>query len=297
MDFYVKKVAIESLTPSRLSAFCNQKNRYNCVTDLVLKGKSQIEEFSKRTNQLYRQLLKERHPENNVIKQKDCNLKAYLSVVFCKAETQSESEALPIYEFLSFEVVRQGWGSSSGFGVMLSTYTHDLDREKIEKYSVLQDPVNISVELWNSLFEKTSLNKEKDPLFGKYPVLVFPQEKAKIGLPSATNDYMKRLGLEMLVERSLYDDPMRIFYRKSDPQMYNSEIYLAILAIGQVFLEMTNPHIYRTDSQLMPFNRDNFTKAVKLQQKNTFTNWLFEHGLLEMKNQNSDREILKASIG
>ena len=289
MDFYVKKIAIESLTPSKLATFCNQKNRYNCVTDLVLKGESQNKEFTERINELYSQLSKVRDAEDNVIKQKDGKLKAYLSVVFCKAENQSESEALPIYEFLSFEVLRQGWVSSSGFGVMLSTYTHDFDREKIEKYSVLQDTVNLSVELWNSLFEKTSLNKENPPLFGKYPVLVFPQEKSKIGLPSATNDYMKRLGLEMLIDRSLYDDPMRIFYRKSDPQMYNSEIYIAILAIGQVFLEMTNPHIYRTDSQVMPFNRDKFTKAVKLQQKNTFTSWLFEHGLLEMKNQNSDR--------
>lgn len=281
MDLYVKKIPIKSLTLSKLSTFCNQKNRYNCVTDLAHKSKEQINVFINRVHDLYYEFFKQRDKKYFPLTKSSLEVEIYLSVVFCKSNSELELEGFPLYDFLSFDVREKNSVLSSGFGVMLSTYTHDFDREKLKEGRIVANDISLSINLWKSLFETTKFNEGKPPLLNQYPVFVFPQTKYQNSSSSTTNDYMSYLGLTMINDYSLSGEVMRIFYKKGDPQISNSKVYLAILAIGQVLLEMTNPDIYQGNSQLMPFNRGNFTAAVKLKQKESFINWLSEHNLLD----------------
>ncbi|NEP60207.1 MAG: hypothetical protein F6K31_24925 [Symploca sp. SIO2G7] len=206
----------------------------------------------------------------------------YLCIAFCKSENESQENGFPLYDFLSFEVVNQMGVLSSGLGVMLSTYTHDLDREILEQKDSLQGDISLSVDLWNSLFKATTLNNGIAPLAGRYPIFVFPQQSSQIGLKSTTNDYMGELGLSMKLDYTLNGYPMRIFYKYhyDNGYTYTNEVYLAILAIGQVLLEITRPDLYPSNSRLIPFNRENFTDQVKFKQKQTFIDWLQRHNLL-----------------
>ena len=278
MDFYIKEVALQSLTPEVLNKFSNGKSRYNCITDLTLKHDLQIKLFIDRINGIYHQLSQLRGISSSFEKQR---IFPYLCTAFCKSEPESQEDGFPIYDFISFEVVSQTGISSSGLGVMLSTYTHDLDREILEQKVCLLNNIELTVNLWNSLFETTPLNNSFPPLSGKFPIFVFPQQECKIGLSSKTNDYMNKLGLSMKLDYTLSGYPMRVFYRDSHPDKDQrmNEAYLAILAIGQVLLEMTRPDLYPNNSKLMPFNRENFTDAVKLKQKQMFINWLLKHDL------------------
>lgn len=281
MDLYVKKTSIKSLTLSQLSTFCNHRNRYNCVTDLAYKSNEQINVFINRVNSLYHNFVQQRARDILISTTSKLEVEIYLSVVFGKSNSESKREGFPLYDFLSFDVREESCVLSSGFGIMLSTYTHDFDREKLERGCISKSDISLSINLWNSLFEITKLNEGKPPFLNKYPVFVFPQTKHQNNSSSTTNDYMSYLGLTMINDYSLSGEVMRIFYKKGDPQISNSKVYLAVLAIGQVFLEMTNPDIYQGNSQLMPFNRGNFTAAVKLKQKESFINWLSEHNLLD----------------
>jgi hypothetical protein len=285
MIFYDKKTEIRYLNLPNLHAFCNYKCRYNCVTDIVNKGYDQIQIFLARANEIYLGYLRSRISNfDSASSNSNIKLNIYLSVVFCKVDTDINDEDFPIAEFLSFDVIKNGDITSSGFGVMLSTYLHDLDRLKIESYSVANADLSLSSLFWKSLFESTILNENKPPFKYKYPIFVFPKNKSPIDVFSATDRYMEHLGMRKLTEYSLEGIPMRVYHPKPDLHIQSSEVYLAFLAIGQVLLEMTNPEFYQSNSQLSPFNRNNFTDEVKNKQKDLFVNWLLKHNLFENKN-------------
>ncbi|NEP09777.1 MAG: hypothetical protein F6K14_06045, partial [Symploca sp. SIO2C1] len=240
MDFYVKEAALDSLTPDFINEFSNGKSRYNCIFDLTLKGELEIKLFIDRINGIYDQLLGVRGLSSNGGQRR---IYPYLCIAFSKSENESQENGFPLYDFISFEVISQRGVSSSGLGIMLSTYIHDLDRKMLEQKDYLQGNVSLSVALWNSLFETTPLNNGVAPLAEKYPIFVFPQQNSQIGLKSNTNDYMSELGLSMKLDYTLDGYPMRIFYKHhhNDGYTCTNEVYLAILAIGQVLLEMTRP--------------------------------------------------------
>ena len=279
LQFYTKRVPIESLTYSKLSNLCNEQVRYNCVTDLAVKGEEQIQTFINRSNQLYKKHLSVQRTTD--FPAKDSEIKISLDVIFCHEKFDSESSGFPWYEFLSFDILEEGQVKSSGLGVMLSSYLHDLDRKQIEEHTLGEDDIDLSILFWKSLFEETALNGGFPPLKGQTPVFIFPCQKQANPVRSSTNDYMKYLGLKMDIGYTLENIPLRIFYKSTQPKLNERNLYFAFLAIGQVCLEMTRPDIYWGNSKLLPFDRDKFTQEVKLQQKQRAIEWLTNHGLLD----------------
>lgn len=281
LNFYTRKISIECLRYSNLSNFCHQKVRYNCITDLILKGEYQIKAFIDRANDLYQKyLLTQKTTDSIIINNR---LKIYLDVVFCKKHFEAQSSGFPCYEFLSFNILEKDRIKSSGLGVMLSSYFHDLDRDQIEGHTLKKNDINLSILFWKSLFYKTCLNGGFPPLQGQTPVFIFPHHKRGDTVRSFTNDYMKYLGLKIDIGYTLDDIPLRMFYQSIHPKLNGRNLYFAFIAIGQACLEMTRPDIYCGNSKLLPFNRNKFTEEVKWQQKQVAIKWLANHGLLGEK--------------
>lgn len=279
LHFYTKKVPLDGLTYLKLFNLCNESCRYNCMTDLTLKGDSQIHTFINRANQLYQKKLKIEGGTDSIIKKSQ--IKIYLDIVFGKEYFEPECSGFPWYEFLSFNILEEVQVKSSGLGVMLSSYLHDFDREQIEKHTLGENDIGLSILFWKSLFDETYFNGGFPPLKGQTPVFIFPCQTEGNTVRSSTNDYMKYLGLEMDVGYTLDNTPLRIFYQSTHPKLVDRNLYFAFLAIGQVCLEMTRPDIYGGNSELLPFNRDKFTPEVKRQQKQRAIEWLTNHGLLD----------------
>ena len=279
LEFYTKKVSIRDLTYPILSNLCNGKNRYNCITDLTLKDNNQINIFIARANELYQKFITQNKTEN-ILNIEEVQLEIYLEIVFCKEYSEPESSGFPLYDFLSFNILEGNQIKSSGSGVMLSSYFHDLEREKIEHYKVTEDDIFLSIVFCKSLFQETYLNGGSPPLKGKKSVFIFPCQNQSNSLKSSTNDYMNYLGFEIDIAYTINGDPLRIFYQSTHPKFDNINLNNGILAIGQVCLEMTRPDIYSGNLELLPFNRENFTEEVKLQQKLIFIKWLNNHGFI-----------------
>ena len=130
---FFKKVKLKKINKNFINSFYNKKNRYEIITDLVEKNK--IKEFLNFCNFNFKSL------------GYDEKIEIYLNVVFFKKNKIN----LPVFNFLSFDVLNKNKVINSCKGIMFSTYIHDLDRSMLESNCFKMN--HLSLCIWNKLFE------------------------------------------------------------------------------------------------------------------------------------------------
>ena len=292
MYFLARKLPIsKSLNSQKVAEFTNYLGRYNAITDLAAKSPSQKRIFLNRVQKLFKQKLECIYSSyiDPPLEYLDTSIDLFLLTVFCQSQQNFSLESFPLYDFIGFNIIRDGKLIKSSYGVMYSAYTHDMDRGNIENKLSFQYPIELSLLLMQSLFQPTCINENLPPLSEKYPIFVFPQDLKMIGVPPATNRYMEKLEFQVSIQEDLEGSPLRLFSHRLDVQTFeDSEIMSAIFAVGQVVLEMIYPHLYHAGinedpsgqcrflarSPLEIFNRNNFTNSVKENQAEVMRNWL-----------------------
>lgn len=242
--------------------------RYNTMTDLMIRSPQQISLCLDRIHQVFHTYCSDAF-----------SLELSLYACFFYDEQKPDIDPLPICEFTCIDVYEHGKKLDSLLGVMFSSYLHDYDRESIGGVAKQVDNFPTTLGLWNALFQPSALNNYAPPL-EQYPTVIFPQDKARIGTPSPTNDYMKLLGFDMKVDYLNNDLPFRLFFQNGDYRLDSQPLKAALVSCGHVFLEMLRPDLYPSDTALDPFNREHFNGEVKQQQKLQFMSWLEQHELV-----------------
>lgn len=311
MYFVAKKLPINtSLNSHKISEFTNHLGRYNAITDLATKNVTQRGLFLDRVQSLFEQNLVSlaSSPMVSSSSHKIPSLSLALITVFCQSQADFSEESFPLYDFINFEIIRGNKVVQSGYGVMYSAYTHDLDRKSLESRRSLKESVKLSRLLIQSVYQPTRINEGLPPLPNQYPVFVFPQDPKAMGKPSSTNVYMEDLGFQVHMQEDLEGAPLRLFVHQQDQtSLTDAELMAATLSIGQVNLEVIYPHLYHAGigksgatikgntvqpefiarSSLEPFNRNNFTNLVKERQMATIENWLAEMDIESQVNSSS----------
>lgn len=232
MKIYCKKINLKHLDSSFLNSFCAYKGRYDIVADLVEKCK--VEDFISLANLNFKNL---GHEEK---------IDIYLSVVFFKCG----KEALPVFSFLEFKILKNKKIINSCKGIMFSTYVHDIDRDALHDASLKFN--SLSVDLWNLLFENR--------LFEKDFIFVFPESKSKV---SRTDAYMRNLDFDLI---KLKNEKYRIFFMEKSP-VDQVVVMDAVKSISDVILDMMK------GKGIGSFNFKKLNDLKEI-QKNRFIYWL-----------------------
>lgn len=242
--------------------------RYNSITDLMIRSPQQIDLCLDRVSQLFHQSYGE-----------EFEIDLSLYACFFYDENKPDIDPLPLCEFTCIDIYKYGVKLDSILGVMFSSYLHDYDRENISEFDKATDDFPVTTTFWTALFQPHPLNNYEPPL-DKYPILIFPQDKSKIDVPSATNSYMEMLGFDLKIDYLDNGLPFRLFQHRGDRRLDSPPVKTALVSCGQVFLEMLMPNLYPSNTGLTPFDRVYFNGEVKQQQKLKFINWLEQHELV-----------------
>lgn len=273
MRLTVKRLPINpKLTPGDIDAQANHLSRYHLIKDLVIKGPDQISCFL--------ELIQRISGDSGRIKL------SLITVLFIGDDSSRFEYDLPLFDFIGIRSQ-----SCDTYGVMFSTYLHDLDREAISSGRL---PCVNSIEsrfsrlLMDSLYLPTRFNSANPPFPDQRPIFIFPPGKtlSQLDSVSTTDIYMSRLGYKVKPlsrHHNLID--LRIFYHEADGHLFDPMLIdPSILAVGQACVEMARgPSIVAADG-LKPFNRSSFSVDVQKRQTRIARRWLMTH-LMSLKDE------------
>jgi hypothetical protein len=260
--FFVRQIPITpELQVTELKNHANGFLRYNNINDLAHSGPQALTWFLNRANTLF----KSNYP--SALPTASLQL-SYLSV-FCRAEHEADSQALPVYDFLKIDIQPTG---KSGYGVMFSSQMREYYRDRLEN-GMDTSEIPVDQAFFNSIFKQDS---PKTGVLESYPVIMIPRS-ANEQAPSLTHTYLSSLGLDSRhVQPPASAYPFR-FYFKQDLATQDPEVIAAISACGQAMFEIVRPHLYPLDQQDMPrFDMAHLTD-IKWEQHNTARRWVAEH--------------------
>lgn len=254
-----------SMKPSWIDRQTTLPGRYHLVKDLSHKGPDQISCFLNRVQQVF-----------------DCDDAIHLQLISVLAASNSDRSSLsavPLFDFIGIKV-----GFAAAYGVILSTYMHDLDRDALLNESSLDCGLGASKlgrHLMDSLFIPTCLNQQEPPFPGQFPVFIFPPSKAAIhtGKPSPTDRYMDSLGFHSQhIEGSQHTPNLRVYRHERDDISFGSSLIdRAVISVGVACVEMANGTASTPDNCLVAFDRTGFDGNAQKQQAIQIQEWLITH--------------------
>ncbi|MCP9776519.1 MULTISPECIES: hypothetical protein [unclassified Cyanobium] len=270
MRFLAKSIPIDdSLTPAAIDIQASQLSRYHLIKDLALKGTEQVTCFLQRVEQIHNR------PER---------LQLNLITILCEDDSSPEqSQILPLFDFIGIH------GSTfKAYGVMLSTYLHDLDRKAIDQDRISgreSTTARMARLLVDSLFLPTYYNNNNPPFLDQTPVFIFPESRTlkQGGRSSSTDHYMAQLGFKAShcsLEKEAIT--LRLFRHESEEHSCEStwackSTNRAILAVGQACVEMAKGIVPVPGSCLKPFDRAGLNGDVQTSQTAIAERWLIRH--------------------
>lgn len=270
MKLLAKSIPInDSLTPAAIDIQASQLSRYHLIKDLALKGTEQITCFLQRVEQIHNR------PER---------LQLSLITILCEDDTSPEqSLKLPLFDFIGIHS-----STFRTYGVMLSTYLHDLNREIIDQNRISckeSTTVRLARILVDSLFIPTHFNNNNPPFLGQAPVFIFPESRTdkQGGRSSSTDHYMALLGFKVSqcsIEKEAV--VLRLFRHESEVHSCESiwkskSTNHAILAVGQACVEMAKDIVPTLESCLKPFDRAGLNGDFQTSQTEIAQRWLIRH--------------------
>lgn len=252
-----KSIPIDTaLHPDAIDSQAVHLSRYHLIKDLALKGPEQIACFLERIEQIH-----------------SCAERVELSLitVLCnEVGDKGLDEMFPLFDFIGIRS-----RGCNAYGVMFSTYLHDLDREAIAQHSLSGQGEVACLKrlLMESLFSPTFFNCGKPPFPDQKPVFIFPRSLSSI---SSTDRYMAHLGFNMsLFPRSTEALVMRVYHHRSEAQPFDcGSINPAIFAVGQACVEMATGVGAASGTCLKPFDRSGFNIGVQADQTRIAQLWL-----------------------
>lgn len=143
----------------RIKNHANGFLRYNNINDLAHSGPQALTWFLNRANTLF----KSNYP--SALPTASLQL-SYLSV-FCRAEHEADSQALPVYDFLKIDIQPTG---KSGYGVMFSSQMREYYRDRLEN-GMDTSEIPVDQAFFNSIFKQDS---PKTGVLESYPVIMIP---------------------------------------------------------------------------------------------------------------------------
>jgi hypothetical protein len=257
-----------------IEAQANQLSRYHLIKDLAVKGPDQISCFLQRVDQIYE------YSERVQL--------SLISVLFDDCMHRDTAESFPLFDFIGIRTA-----SCEEYGVMFSTYLHDLARDAISQQKLPENGSTLlafSRVLMDSLYLPTCLNSNCPPFSGHKPVFVFPNRSRMMHShkTSSTDQYMALLGYKAN-SLALHNDQcfMRCYYHESEDSLSDSgSIHPSIIAVGQACVEMAVSHADTARGCLKPFDRFGFSTVVQARQA-----WLAKRWINTlMKNIGMDQE-------
>jgi hypothetical protein len=251
------------LTIRELDIKYSRRGRYNIVSHLLRAGRGQISTFLDRAS-LWLKAIEGSHavfPEISLVS------------VFAHPDG-NESGELPIFDFFGLHSGEFAGPSLTDYGVMFSTYLHDLDRPALELPGSKPDPHIISCRLVDALFFPSALNAGDPPFPAHFPRIILPASQAKcVSGRSKTEDYMMALGFNVNETQCPGGQSLRLFRHCKDVTAgcTSSRMSHSILALGQVCAEVTSAS---TAAYLKPLDRSCFTPELRETQARTIHEWI-----------------------
>ena len=288
MKLLARSIPIDdSLTPAAIDTQASQLSRYHLIKDLAVKGTEQVTCFLQRVEQIHNR------PER---------LQLSLITILCEDDTSPEQfQSLPLFDFIGIHS-----STFKAYGVMLSTYLHDLDRKAIDqdrissKASITTGMARLLV---NSLFLPTCYNNNNPPFLDQTPVFIFPESRTvnEGGRPSSTDHYMAQLGFKAS-HCSLNKEAiiLRLYRHESEEHSCESTWEInstnrAILAVGQACVEMAKGIVPVPGSCLKPFDRAGLNADVQTNQTAIAQRWLMQHQ--ELVSPGGQAKAGRSSVG
>lgn len=204
--------------------------------------------------------------------------------------------SLPLFDFISIASAEGSKAIPSVYGIMLSTYLHDLDRSLIaSSIPLAQDRFIVSKALVDALFYPSPLTLGRPPLDCQFPLLIFPGLRDSFRQPPAasrSDAYMNHLGFDVVHMKGINNVPLRLYSHRQDLGCQWQQYAPLLLAIGQTCVEMVRPDLrsahpvcarnligrVNADGCLpKPFNRQAFGADVQLRQQQTIEDWMAIH--------------------
>jgi hypothetical protein len=273
MRLLIRRLPINpSLTADNIDIQANQLSRYHLIKDLALKGPDQIACFL--------ELIQRMSGDSSSIQL------SLITVLFLGDPSSGFVEGFPLFDFIGVHTP-----SCDAYGVMFSTYLHDLDREAISSGRLPDEKSTVSRitrKLMDSLYLPTSVNDASPPFPGQRPIFIFPPGKksSQIDSVSATDLYMSRLGYKVKTLRKRHDSmDLRIFYHEAEECSFDPALIdPSILAVGQACVEIAQGPSLLAEGYLKPFDRSNFNIDVQKRQSSIAQRWLKAH-LVRLKHE------------
>jgi hypothetical protein len=310
MKLQAREIAIDaSLTSAKVERHSCHAGRYHLITDLARKGPRQISLFLDRINKvLAASNASSQHSTHTAQSAQARAERVELSLITVLAidDADLRSPPFPLFDFLGVQAITNDGGSDEAYGVMLSTYIHDLDRIAIDQLHERSDDFNDSRQLVDSLFFPSRFNSDEPPFCDKYPVFAFPSRPTTAPLPAATSHtdrYMHCLGFDCTIVHRPQGKALRGYTHHCDSKTRVSlAMNSAILAVGQVCAEMVEPSLYRQldcspttlECRPQPFDRSMFNATLKQQQKQSMQQWLTKHEHLLDRSPRTSSQVNQA---
>lgn len=233
--------------------------------DLSKKGPAQISCFLNRVQ--------------HVFDREDTMRLQLISVLAANNVDSSSSVAVPLFDFIGIKV-----GSAEAYGVMFSTFMHDLDRDILSNDSSLDCGLGSSRLgrlLMDSLFTPTCINQHEPPFPSCFPVFIFPPSNAAAhpGSSSATDRYMTSLGFHVQrIDASQSTPELRVYRHECDGRSLGSSlIERAFISVGVACVEMANGITSTPGNCLSVFDRTSFDGHAQKKQAMQTQAWLMTH--------------------
>ncbi|MCX5947415.1 MAG: hypothetical protein NTY67_04270 [Cyanobacteria bacterium] len=309
MKLQAREISIDaSLTSAKVERHSCHAGRYHLITDLARKGPKQISLFLDRINAvLAASNASSQHSTHTAQSAQARAERVELSLITVLAidDADLRSPPFPLFDFLGIKANTDDGGSEEAYGVMLSTYIHDLDRTAIEHLHERSDNFNDSRQLVDSLFFPSKFNGDEPPFFERFPVFAFPSRPtAPLPAPTSPTDrYMHCLGFDCTIVHRPQGKALRSYTHHCDSKTRDSlAMNSAILAVGQVCAEMVEPSLYRQldcspttlERRPQPFDRSMFNATLKHQQKQAMQQWLAKHEHLLDRSQRTSSQVNQA---
>lgn len=301
LELVARRIPIQlSLKPSLIDEQSCNLGRYHLVRDLAHQGPDQIALFLARASALLQAFISSHHGlrcgMSHSTLQKCLSRLELLTVVAHSVIDDIKIASLPLFDFISIASAEGSKAIPSVYGVMLSTYLHDLDRSLIASpIPLAQEHFIASRALVDALFYPSPFTLGRPPLDCQFPLLIFPGLRDGFCQPptvSRSNAYMSHLGFDVVHMKGINDVPLRLYSHRQDLGCQWQQYAPLLLAIGQTCVEMVRPDLrsaqsacepglirgVNTDNCLpKPFNRQAFGADVQLRQQQTIEDWMAMH--------------------
>lgn len=290
MKLQAREIAIsESLNSATVQRLSCHAGRYHLITDLARKGPRQINLFLDRINAVLAASKAAVHHCTNDFQSRQASSEPVdltLITVLAINDLDTRSQPFPLFDFLGVKASGDDGRSDEAYGIMLSTYIHDLDREAIELLHEHEVRFSRSRQLVDSLFFPSRLNGNQPPFLEKFPVFAFPCSSTTAPSASNTDRYMYCLGFDCTIVRVSHGKSLRCYTHHCDSQgkdrLANNSLFLAV---SQVCAEMVAPDLYAQvddgprmlERRPQPFDRSIFNPTLQCQQKVAMQQWLAKH--------------------